>query len=503
MNAVTATGSKRPGIAAHYLRYSAGSLLAIVAGLVSFPILTRLLDNTQYGILGYVDTWVVMAVSVGKLGAQHALLRLYPHGGDDKQMLAFSTNLFYLPLAVSLALWLVVASVLIVLNRVAGLHHSPIFWLALFLVPMLVSASMIEMVLRAMENSRLVMFTRVAWRWLELALVLACVVLVQHSALAAYGGKFIAAVLVIGFFYIRWTRANLSFDRASIDFSVSRQGMAYGLPLVANEIAMVALVSVDRLMLKELLGDYASVGVYTIGASLGMQVSVLLGTTLLEAFAPTANRLYDTSGAQAVRDLKASVLLVLTYASVAVAVLCACLGTDAIVALSGSDKAASGPVFAVMGVIYAVQPLLLICGYGLLLERRSMTVLALMCGALLLNVVGNLLWIPAYGVMGAVYATALSSAALAISHCVFVPRALLQLPRLRTVLIALAAASVVVLVNYGSERLGITVGWHRLLIVGPTMAALYAVVVLGLDRDLRTLIVQWRERVGRSSSRTS
>ncbi len=494
MSVATVALPKKSGIAGHYLRYSTGSVLAIVASLVSFPILTRLLDNTQYGILGYFDTWVVMAVSVGKLGAQHALLRLYPHGGDPARMLTFSTNLFYVPLAVSMALWLVVALILGGLSWTSQWQHPAMFWLALFMVPMMVSASMVEMVLRAMENSRLAMFTRVGWRWLELVLILGCVVLVQQSALAAYGGKFIAALLACGFFYYRWTRRNMAFSRSALDRSVYRGGLAYGLPLVANEIAMVALVSVDRLMLKELLGDYAAVGIYTIGASLGMQVSVLLSGTMFEAFSPAANRLFDTSGAKAVRELKSAVLLVLTYASVAVAVLCGCLGTDAIVALSGPDKAASGPVFAVIGIIYALQPVLLVAGYGLLLVKRSMKVLALMCGAVMLNVVANLAWIPSHGVMGAVYATALSSAVLSIAHCVFVQRSLLQFPRLRTVAVAALAALIAVLISLAGNQLGLTTGWQRLLTVGPAIATVYAALVLMLDGNLRSLIAQWRHR---------
>lgn len=497
---MTSANLKRQGIAAHYLRYSAGSLLAIVAGLVSFPILTRLLDNTQYGILGYVDTWVVMAVSVGKLGAQHALMRLYPHGGDESRMVAFSTNLFYVPLAVSLTLWLLVAVVLAGLNWVTGLHHSPMFWLALFLVPMLVSASMVEMVLRATENSRLVMFTRIAWRWLELVLVLGCVLLIQHSALAAYGGRFLASVLAFGFFYVRWARRNMSFSRAAVDLSVLRQGMAYGLPLVANELAMVALVSVDRLMLKEILGDYASVGIYTIGASLAMQVNVFLGITMFEAFSPMANRLFDTAGAEAVRALKSRVLLVMTYAAAGIAVLLWCLGTDLIIALSGPDKAASGPVFAMMGIVYALQPVLLVAGYGLLLEKRSLKVLSLMCGALLINMVGNLLWIPAYGVMGAVYATVLSSATLSVAHCIVVQRSLLQLPRLRTVVTALGAAGVAALISFGGDRIGLAPGWPRLLAIGPAMAVVYAVLVLVLDSGLRSLLMGWRRDRGRQTT---
>jgi O-antigen/teichoic acid export membrane protein len=50
------------------VRYSSATVLVMLAGLISFPALTRLLDNTQYGILGYYDTWMMMAAAVIKLG---------------------------------------------------------------------------------------------------------------------------------------------------------------------------------------------------------------------------------------------------------------------------------------------------------------------------------------------------------------------------------------------------------------------------------------------------
>ena len=114
--------AKKPGFATHYLRYSTGNLLVIVAGLVSFPILTRLLDNKQYGILNYYDSWVLMAVAFGKLGAQHAIMRFYPHGGDADRLRAFSTNLFFFPLAVSLGLWALLCMGIIFTDIATGLR---------------------------------------------------------------------------------------------------------------------------------------------------------------------------------------------------------------------------------------------------------------------------------------------------------------------------------------------------------------------------------------------
>src|SRR5690606_41203737 len=130
---VAATVRPRPrkaGVGLHYLRYSTASVLVMAAGLISFPVLTRLLDNTQYGILGYYETWVMMAVAVAKLGAQHAIIRFYPHGGDLARLEKFSTNLLLLPMLASLLLWLVAVAVLGSIAWFGGVAFSPVMWCA-------------------------------------------------------------------------------------------------------------------------------------------------------------------------------------------------------------------------------------------------------------------------------------------------------------------------------------------------------------------------------------
>ena len=66
--------ARATSVGTHYLRYSSANIAVLLAGFVSFPILTRLLDNTQYGILGYYETWIALSVAVLKFGAQHEFL---------------------------------------------------------------------------------------------------------------------------------------------------------------------------------------------------------------------------------------------------------------------------------------------------------------------------------------------------------------------------------------------------------------------------------------------
>jgi O-antigen/teichoic acid export membrane protein len=474
------------GVGRHYARYSSATVLVMLAGLISFPALTRLLDNTEYGILGYYDTWVMMAVAIIKLGAQHAILRLYPFGGDEARLRHFATNLVLLPMLVSLAIWTLALVVFAGVGWTGRVSYAPVLWCAVLSMPLLVFTSQIQMTLRASEHSRLLMVTRVSARWLELALVLAVVLAIQRSALAVYAGKLLAMLLLSAFF-LRWAYRHLHVDRASLDLGAYRESLHYSLPLVVNEIAGAALVSIDRVMLKSMLGDFASVGIYTIGYALAMQLGVIMSTPLWEAFNPVANRVHGLEGAAQVRALKAKVLLPASYACIGTAIGIWMLGADGLRLLSGADKAASGPVFAWIGTMFALVPLVDLCGYGLLLKMRTRTVLAITLLATLTNIGLNLMWIPAYGYMGAVYATAISYAVLCFGRCLMCPRELRQLPDLRTLLVSVGAAALFVLAVRATGLFGLVAPWARVGAGGGLWLLCYALPSLLLDRRLRAL----------------
>lgn len=482
-------------VGTHYLRYSSANLMVLLAGFVSFPVLTRLLDNTQYGILGYFETWVMLAVAIAKLGAQHSIIRFYPPVSDDRQLGHFATNLVLLPIIASFALWLVVAAAIGVVNAFSVEKFSAVFWLALALIPLVVVVSLVEMVFRASERSLLLTGTRIAKRWLELALILGAVIAFQRSALAVYAGK-VAAAALVAVFYVRWMMRNLRFSSNLIDTPAIRASLIYGLPLVANEVAAVTLGSIDRVMLKHMLGDFASVGIYTIGYSLAINVSLFMSATLNEAFIPVAIRMFGTDGAAAVRELKGRILLPMTYASIGVAVMLWCVGGDALVALSGPTKAASGAVFAAVGALFALYPLIDIGGYGLLLQKRSMTVFAITLGAAALNIILNLWLIPAMGVMGAVWATVISTIAIGSAQWALCPRGLVRAPDRRALAIALLCAVPLLLIIKGTDLFGLESVWLRLLVSGVLFLALYVLPVWRFDPRLAHALRQWRrERI--------
>jgi O-antigen/teichoic acid export membrane protein len=144
-------------------------------------------------------------------------------------MVRFGTNLVFLPMLLSVLLWAMVSIGMFGYGWWRNADFPLVLWCVVMLTPVQVIISMLQMVVRASERSDILMATRVIGRWVELGLVLGAVILLQRSALAVYGGKIVAALLLL-FYFAHWARRHIRFSRSAVDFRVMREGMHYGLP---------------------------------------------------------------------------------------------------------------------------------------------------------------------------------------------------------------------------------------------------------------------------------
>ncbi|HEX4481494.1 MAG TPA: oligosaccharide flippase family protein [Rudaea sp.] len=479
--------SARPGVATHYLRYMVGNVLVMIAGFVSFPIMTRLLDNGQYGILGYFDAWLLILVAVFKLGAQHTILRFYPHVPKEGAMERFGANFVLLPFLCGSALWLFALAVYGVIVWIAPPEAAVIGWIMLLLLPPTMWISFAGSVAFAQEKSRVSAGIAVAQRWLEAGAILTAVYFIDRSARGVYLARLTVAI-VFALFLARWVRRQLPMHRRDINATDGKAGLRYGLPMVVNEIASTLLSFADRIMLRQLTGDFAAVGVYTIGYGLALNISNLLNYALYNAYTQVSVREFETKGPAAVVRTKRAVLLVLVYIAFATITGLLTVGNDVLLLMAGSSKAASAPVFQLIGVNYVVDGFFGVCTAGLLLHKRTTTILVLSLLALILNVAINLVWIPRFGVMGAVYATFVSFMALHIVKYRFCPPDLRALPGVRETLIAGSLALVSFGVAYYTNVFGIVSHFGRLIAMAGMMIFTFVLPALALDRRLRDSI---------------
>jgi O-antigen/teichoic acid export membrane protein len=435
----------RVGVTTHYLRYATGNVLVMVAGFVSFPIMTRLLDTSQYGIFGYFDAWLLILAGVFKLGAQHTILRFYPHTGDRLALARFGANHILAPFAVSSLLWVlgIVAYAVIVLR--APPEAATVGWIMLMLLLPTMWISYANAFAFAEERSDVSVRISVGQRWCETMCILFVVYFVARSTLGVYLARFgVALVFAIGLTF--WLRRNVPLRARYFERGEYANGLRYGLPLVLNEIAATLLAFADRLMLRQLLVDFAAVGVYTIGYGLALNINNLFNLALYNAYTQVSIREFETNGAAAVLRTKRAVLHGLVYFCVAMIVGLVVVGGDALLLMAGNDKTASAPIFVLIGIVYTLDGMFGICGAGLLLLKRSRSVLLITLGAALFNVVLNWFLIPRFGVMGSAYSSMLSFTALNLARYVTCPRELRALPDARATVIAVGLGALCVFV---------------------------------------------------------
>lgn len=398
-----AAGGAQRGVATHYTRYALGNLLALAAGFVSFPILTRTLSNYQFGLIGYLDAILLLAVAVLKYGLGDAVLRFYPHNAGQAEIRRFVASLLLVPMAVSAGVWLLATTAVAAAVSTGAIQHGRAVMLALATLPFTTFASYVQWLMAAQEYSAVNAATNTASKWLQTLLVVALVLLLVPSVSSVYLGRLLALV-AISIWLGSWLWRHVRPRFGDADLALTRKAAVYGLPLALSEITAIAYIFVDRMMLKAILGDFTAVGIYTIGSALAAYVSMLVGSSLVQAYAPVINRIYTRHGAAAVVGFKQRIVLPMTYVAALLVAGLLLVGHDFFELIAGAEKMASAPVFILLSVTYVAFSMMGVCGYGAMLVGRTRRLLAVRVAGIALHAALNLVLIPAHGVMGAVYA---------------------------------------------------------------------------------------------------
>jgi O-antigen/teichoic acid export membrane protein len=361
--------------------------------------------------------------------------------------------------------------------------EQPILWILIVTLPLMIWASFVEAVTYALERSDISLWLKTAWRWSELALVLLTIAMIERSALGVFSARLVVLVVVAAWltlWFLRWCRGRIA--RPSRAPVVA--GMAFGVPMMLTELVSVLFGFADRILLRALTGSFTEVGIYTIGYGLAMAVAAVMGKTLSEAFLPTALRLYKASGAPAVVELKRDMLDMWVLLVGLASAMLLCVGQDFLILLAGQDKAASAPVFVAISIAMVWSSLFTIAQYGLLLQRRAVRVLVITLAATVLNLILNVPLIMAWGVTGAVTATLLSYAFLALLQMWQCPAELRYLPPLGRLVGAVLFAPLMLGLLVQADYFGAASPGSRLL-VGTVTVILPALALAALDRKLR------------------
>jgi len=489
----TAVGSELKTLVHQSSHYLAGLVAKLALGLVSFPIFTRVLSVSEYGMMDLGERLLLLLTVACKAGLQNSSLRFYNQQEFAKNKRAerrYYSTLFFGMLGTSggVLLLFFIASLLIPkavsLGSLANLVYL-ILGLSLFRA----MGSVLWGFLRIEERTKTFNVLSVVAKAATIAAICAFFPWIGRTARAYFAGTLgVEALLALGL--TAWLLVRGVLDLGSFKFDLFHTAVAYGAPLIIYEFAFAILGSTDRILVRHYLGADA-LGFYAVAYGLARNVNEFLVTPLSLALIPIYMRIWASDGAQKTAAFLTVALDIFIMASVGVLAAVAASGHAVMVILASSKYAGADrlvPVILAALVVYATHPFV---AAGLLIHKRTLLMAELLVASAALNIGLNCLLLPRIGLMGGAITTLVSYLACIVSLAYASNRLLpLRLDLRSLVKYGLAALSAWVL----GSQFRVTSPIVEFLVRSFVVVISYLVILYAVDcrmRDWTRLGLRW------------
>lgn len=386
------------------LIYGLSGVAVQLFGILSLPVVARVMTNAQYGVLELATTGIAVMSTVVELGLTSASQRSFYDYVDEQpgeRRLVLSTAVItYLSAAFTAAAVLVVA-------------RQP---LAAFLFNDPSEGDLIVIAAVSLPVTALINFSREVmrlhfrvWQYLATSLlagvigsgfVLFALLVLDMKVAGVLLGTVVGggAAAVYGVAVVRRDVGH-GFSRAEL-----RTMFAYGLPLVPMALSLWALALIDRLMLSK-LSSLSQVGEYAMANRLGILLT-LAATAFALAFSPFMLSLYAEDREQE-KLVRARALTYMGMAFALLTLIVSLFAREALAIIAPRfDTAYEAVGLVCFGM--AANGVANIAVGGITLARQTRSLVIFAGAAAGVNIVLNILVIPPWGMLGAAFATAVA-----------------------------------------------------------------------------------------------
>lgn len=452
--------------------YVVAQVLSLVASLISFPILTRILTVSEYGVLGLCNTVLLFGCAASKMGLQNSIIRFYPEYKKTKKLSIFYST-FWLAGGGSAVIISIFVLPFILYSAPTGYHYA--FIAVTFMVFGNSIFSIVSNFLRSEEKNTINALINVVLRYVGTFGGIALIYWFEIGISGLFWSQFIVIVVIsVWYFTSYYKQHTLSCTAISID--LFKKSLGYGLPLIAFEFSNIALAFSDRFLITRYLGAQ-QLGIYVAGYTVCFYISDLIRRPMQQAIMPIYLRIYTEQGSKKtsvfLQDILGYVFLIIIPVFAGVVA----IRSELIMVLSSSKYASAAAVipWVLAGtLLYGCQPLL---AAGFYIKKQTGVFSIIMIIGAALNISLNLLWIPSYGIIAAAWSTSISYIAVLVVMTIVSNKSLpLSLPIKRILFYSACSLAMYLLIDHLPS-----LAFAVKIAIG---VSVYSALVLVLDRKV-------------------
>lgn len=472
--------------------YFAGQVIVMIAGFISFPILTRIFSVSDYGILGLVTTTIFIATAIGKFGLVSSIIRFYAEFKSDDRLGTFQTTMFIgsVGCAATIAILFYVVSRFfqgkVFDEKTVGL--MPIVSILIF---MTCTIDILTSFLRAAQRTKLYNLVAIVRRYGSLVAGIFFILFVVKGLYGFYFGQALWGAVILCFLIYISAKGKKAIH-LSFSSNILETAVKFGFPLIWAELGYLVLNYVDRYLVQMYLGPI-SLGIYVAGYNLATYVTEILMYPINNAIGPISMDILVNRGEEKTKEFMGKVFRYFLLVMVAVVLGFIATAKDLISFLATDKYLEAGSIlpYVVIGqAIYACSTFLM---SGLYIRKKTYMVTYIIFIACLMNICLNAILIPRFGILGAAQATLISNTFFTIVVTYFAFKEFSFRIDYRRILLYLTIAVGMYFVIRGID-FGAPI--KNLIVKMSVGAIFYTGLVLILDKEVRTAVFRLIGRSG-------
>jgi O-antigen/teichoic acid export membrane protein len=388
-------------LASHSFHYLIAQIGSIVAGLISMPILARILEREDYGQLSLILITVNFLAAFARLGLPQSVARHLAeyHKQGTPHFTSYISSIFYSSLLVSSGVIVIAALGGIVLQESMWDNWSNYMLLCGVLLCNEVMFSVLTELYRAQERSVFTSALILVVRYISLAGSLLFFFYISKTLHGLLFGKASATVVVLILFTLPLFIRGLVKIR-TIDSKVVREGIAYGLPLSIASAAGFFISYGDRYVIQGLL-DAVQLARYSLPYDILQQIELAITTPLRMAVIPMIFSVIASEGLSSAADFVSQVVRGVLFIIVPIIVGASVVGYDIVILIGSVKYADSANLMALLAPGILLGGLGFLFTVGLAYQKRTVIIAWMTFLAGVVNILLNLVMVPYFGVYGA------------------------------------------------------------------------------------------------------
>lgn len=386
-----------------FLTIGTGTFVNLLLGLLTTPIITRIVDPIEYGQLSIFTMYSNIAVMVLCLGLDQAFVRYYYESEEKEYKMLLLSKCICLPVIVSIT-----CSIFMIINSIYKWFN---FEFNTLITILLCTYTIIQIiyrfsiaVIRLNYNSKLYSKLQVLLKFIYIILALSLIYSIQSNYLLLLCISTVGSAVICLIVSIVAQRDIWSFSKREHSNNIKfKELIRYAYPFIFSMGITTLFQAIDKISLNY-YHTYSEVGIYSSAMSI-INVFALIQTTFNTLWAPMAVQHYtqNPKDKEFYKKGNSAITIVMFFMGISLI-----LFKDIFVYLLGAKYREAThilPFLIFNPIMYTISETTV---NGLIFMKKSKMQVVVAVGACLTNIIGNILLVPKLGCIGAAISTGIS-----------------------------------------------------------------------------------------------